>query len=328
VSVGIRSFDVARFDPKDPDPWLALYLDRSLPIDESAKEALLIGNRSISRRWLFPASRPFIFGFFIVVKILRGLSPRWPNMNVALHRFIHWGLKHFGSPEANTLILRHFTLATELLAFIKANAGPVKIDSWPLQPKRLEDLRDNVFLQHDLNIYNFIIQLNASLRAQNRDLAPVERPDFSMISDEPIVLEPLPRGPFNVIDVQTCVEAYTPLYALFLPREDFVRAANSLQLDEIIAVYMAKILGTDYHLAFMKNGHPLVPLSTLQAGYRLMMHGLDVEGLHGWLRVLKRRQAAGLPIDPRVPTADVKLTGAAPPHDGTDAVRGGVVGAP
>jgi hypothetical protein len=39
----------------------------------------------------------------------------------------------------------------------------------------------------------------------------------------------------------------------------------------------------------MKNGHPL---STLEAGYRLMMHGLDVEGLHGWLRVIKRRQPA------------------------------------
>jgi hypothetical protein len=104
-------------------------------------------------------------------------------------------------------------------------------------------------------------------------------------------------------DVQTAVEAYTPIYALFLPREDFLRAVNSLQLDEVIAIYIAKILGNDYHLAFMKNGHPLVPLSTLEAGYRLMMHGLDVEGLHGWLRILKRRQAAGLPIDPRSPTA-------------------------
>jgi Family of unknown function (DUF6999) len=299
----MRTFDLAQFNPKDPDPWLALYLDQSLPIDESAKQALLVGNRSISRRWLFPISRPLIFVFFIVVKILRGLSPRRPNMNMALHRLIHWGLKNFASPEANMLILRHFTLATELLAFIKANAGPVTIDSWPLRPTKLADLRDNVFLQHDLNIYNFIIQLNASLRAQGRDLAPVDKPDFSMISDEPIVLEPLPDGPLNVIDVQTAVEAYTPLYALFLPREDFVRAANSLQLDEVVAVYIAKILGTDYHLAFMENGHPLVPLSTLQAGYRLMMHGLDVEGLHGWLRVLKRRQAAGLPIDPRVPTA-------------------------
>ena len=45
----------------------------------------------------------------------------------ALHRLIYWGLKNFASPEANMLILRHFTLATELLGFIKANAGNVKI---------------------------------------------------------------------------------------------------------------------------------------------------------------------------------------------------------
>jgi hypothetical protein len=301
--VSANAFDPNRFDPKDPDPWLALYLDRSLPIDEGAKLALLNGNRSVSRRWLFPIARPLILAFFVVVKILRALSPRWPNWNRPLHELIYWGLKTFASPEANTLILRHFTLATELLAFIKTNAGPVHIDSWPLRPTSLEDLRDNVFLQHDLNIYNFIIQLNQSLRAEDRDLAPVARPDFSMISDAPIALAPLPRGSLNVIDVQTAVEAYTPLYALFLPREDFVRAANSLQLDEVIAIYIAKILGTDYHLAFMKNGHPLVPLSTLEAGYRLMMHGLDVEGLHGWLRTLKRRQAAGLPIDPRSPAA-------------------------
>jgi hypothetical protein len=301
MSAGV--FDPERFDPKDPDPWLALYLDQSLPIDEEAKRALLIGNRSVSRRWLFPIARPLILAFFIVVKILRALSPRWPNWNRPLHELIYWGLKHFASPEANTLILRHFTLATEILGFIKANAGPVEIDSWPLRPTRLEDLRDNVFLQHDLNIYNFIIQLNQSLRAQGRDLVAVARPDFSAISDAPIGLAPLPRNALNIIDVQTAVEAYTPVYALFLPREAFVRAANSLQLDEVIAIYIAKILGTDYHLAFMKNGHPLVPLSTLEAGYRLMMHGLDVEGLHGWLRVVKRRQAAGLPIDPRSPTS-------------------------
>jgi hypothetical protein len=301
MSAGV--FDPERFDPKDPDPWLALYLDQSLPIDEEAKRALLIGNRSVSRRWLFPIARPLILAFFIVVKILRALSPRWPNWNRPLHELIYWGLKHFASPEANTLILRHFTLATEILGFIKANAGPVEIDSWPLRPTRLEDLRDNVFLQHDLNIYNFIIQLNQSLRAQGRDLVAVARPDFSAISDAPIGLAPLPQNALNIIDVQTAVEAYTPVYALFLPREDFVRAANSLQLDEVIAIYIAKILGTDYHLAFMKNGHPLVPLSTLEAGYRLMMHGLDVEGLHGWLRVVKRRQAAGLPIDPRSQTS-------------------------
>jgi hypothetical protein len=297
------AFDPARFDPRDPDPWLALYLDQSMPIDDGAKRALLLGNGSVSRRWIFPVARPFIMAFFLLVKLLRVLSPHRPNLDRALHELIYWGLRTFASPEANTLILRHFSIGTEILAFIKANAGPVEVDSRPLRPTRLADLRDNVFLQHDLNIFNFIIQVNASLRAQGRDLAPVARPDFSMISDEPFPLERLPRGRLNKIDAQTAVEAYTPLYALFLPRADFIRAANSLQLDEVVAVCIAKILGTDYHLAFMKNGHPLVPLSTLQSGYRLMMHGLDCEALHGWLRTLKRRQQQGLPIDPRVPTA-------------------------
>jgi hypothetical protein len=290
------------YDPRDPDPWLALQLDQSLPILPEAKAALINGNRSWSRRWLFPISRPFVFAFFLLVKAVRGVFPHHPNLNRQLHQLIHWGLKTFATPEASTLILRHFHIGTELLAFIKANAGPVEVETVPLRPRTLKDLEDNVFLQHDLNIYNFIIQLNASLRAQGRDLAPVAEPDFSMISEGEFDLAPLPRRWRNIVDVQTAIEFYTPMYALFLPRADFVRAANSLQLDETVAIYLAKILGSDYHLSFVNNGHPLVQISTLQAGYRLMMHGLDVEALYGWLRLLKHRQAMGLPFDPRDPT--------------------------
>jgi hypothetical protein len=299
--VSDAAFDVATYDPRDPDPWLALYLDQSLPIDLVAKTALLKGNRSWSRRWLFPIVRPAVFAFFILVKIARGISPHHPNLNGTLHRLIHWGLKTFATPEANTVILRHFHIGTELLAFIKTNAA-VDVQTVALRPRTLKDLEANVFLQHDLNVYNFIIQLNASLRDQGRDLTPADNLDFSMISDAPFEFEPLPTGWLNFADVQTAIEVYTPLYALFLPRADFVRAANSLQLDETIAIYIAKLLGTDYHLSFIKNGNPLVPLSTLQAGYRLMMHGLDCESLHGWLRLLKRRQAQGLPLDPRNPS--------------------------
>ncbi|MEZ5939567.1 MAG: hypothetical protein R3C52_15315 [Hyphomonadaceae bacterium] len=291
-----RDFENMRFDPKDPDPWLALYLDQSLPIDKDAKRALLEGAASWSRHWLFNIVRPLVFVFFLVVKLLRGISPRHPNLNGTLHRLIYWGLKTFGSPQANFLIMRHFHIGTELLAFIKANAGSVVVETEPLRPGELKDLKDNVFLQHDLNIFSFIIQLNTQLREQGRDLEPVERPDFSMITDGPFPIAPTKKGWLNFCDVQTAIEVYTPLYALLLPRDDFIRAANSLQLDEIIGIYIAKILGTDYHLAFVKNGHPTVPLSTLTAGYRLMMHGLDCEAMHGWLRQMKRAQAAGLPI--------------------------------
>lgn len=286
-------------DPRDPDPWLALYLDLSLPIDPEAKRCLLVGARSWSRRWLFPVSRPLVILFFCVVKVLRAISPRFPNLNGLLHKTIHWGLRIFGSPETNTLILRHFHVGTELLTFMRVNAGAADISSHPLRPTQLKDIEDNLFLQHDLNVFNFIIELNQRLRAEGREIMPAERLDFSMISDEFPAFETFPTGPLNRIDVQTAVEFYTPLYALMLPRNDFVRAAHSLQLDETVAIYIARILGTDYHLNFIKNGHPMVALSTLQAGYRLMMHGLDCEALHGWLRTMKARQAAGLPIDPR-----------------------------
>ena len=302
-------FDARRYDPNDPDPWLALYLDHSLPIDPQAKRALLLGARSWSRRWLFPVSRPVVFLFFCVVKVLRALSPRYPNLNGLLHRSIHWGLRIFGSPECNTLILRHFHVGTELLAFLKANAGidPALVSTVPLKPLTLKELEDNVFLQHDLNIFNFIIELNMALRAAGKEITPPERVDFSMLSDIEPAFETFPTGPLNRIDIQTAVEFYTPLYALMLPRADFMRASHSLQLDEIVGIYIGRILGTDYHMHFVKNGHPLVTLSTLQAGFRLMMHGLDCEAMHGWLRVLKARQEAGLPLDPRDPTGGPEL---------------------
>lgn len=302
-------FDPRRYDARDPDPWLALYLDHSLPIDPQAKRALLMGARSWSRRWLFPVSRPLVFLFFGLVKVLRAISPRYPNLNGLLHKSIHWGLRAFGSPECNTLILRHFHVGTELLAFMKANAGidPALVKTVPLKPLTLKDLEDNVFLQHDLNVFNFIIELNLALRAAGKEITPPERVDFSMISDIDPAFERFPTGLLNKIDIQTAVEFYTPLYALMLPRADFMRASHSLQLDEIVGIYIGRILGTDYHMSFVKNGHPLVALSTLQAGYRLMMHGLDCEAMHGWLRVLKRRQEMGLPLDPRDPTGGPEL---------------------
>ena len=68
----------------------------------------------------------------------------------------------------------------------------------------------------------------------------------------------MPARWHNFIDLQTAIELFTPVYQLFLTDNDFWRATNSLQLDETVAIYIGKILGSDYHMAFVKNGHPLV----------------------------------------------------------------------
>jgi hypothetical protein len=41
------------------------------------------------------------------------------------------------------------------------------------------------------------------------------------------------------------------------------------------------------YVGLVNNKHPLVPLSTLQAGYRLLLHGLAAECLHATLVQIK-----------------------------------------
>lgn len=281
-------FDQMKRDRKDPDPWLALYLDQSLPMDERAKAAFLKSQHSTTRRVVLPLILPFARLSIFAIKLLRTLIPgRWQSPWL-LHRSIYWGLRTFVSPEANYLILRHFNIGTEVLRFIADNTPGVDVESTkPLRPQKLEDLIDNTFVIHDLNIFNFIIELNDKLRALGREIEPPEKVDFSAITEADVPMEGLPRTWLNVVDLQTAIELYTPLYALFLADQDFWRASNSLQLDETIAIYISKILNSQLHIAVVHNKHPMVPRSTLEAGFRLTLHGLDAESLHGYLRKAK-----------------------------------------
>ena len=282
-------------DPRDPDPWLALYLDRSVPIDDEAKAALLLALRSRSRQFLLPLVRPLARLSMILIQLLKVFMPRRMTSSRLLHKLIHWALRTFVAPESNFLILRHFNIGSEVLAFIASNVPGVEMETSPLKPRRLADVEDEMFLKHDLNLFNFVIRLNGQLREKALDIQRVPQPNYDCISDGPFPLQPFPRRWTNFVDLQTAIEIYTPLYQLLLTDSDFWRAANSLQLDETVGLYVARILGVPEHLVLVNNKHPLLPLSTLMAGWRLMLHGLSAESLHALLRQRKReayREAA------------------------------------
>ena len=278
-------------DPRDPDPGLALLLDRSLPLAADAKAALVRDQKSRSRQFLLPIVRPFARAMIVVAQLVHTISPRWPHAPRFLHRSIAFGMRHFLTPDANRLILRHFHLGAQILQFISDNATPgFHPKLAPMRPRRIADVADNLFLDHDLNIFNFLIELNREMERRGARLERVANVDFSAILDD-VELDPLPAGRFNVIDLQTAIEIYTPAYALLLSDRDFWRASNSLQLDETIGLYAARLTGEEKHLAMINNRHPLVPFSTLRAGFRLMLHGLSTEMLHGFLRELKARHS-------------------------------------
>lgn len=277
-------------DPRDPNPWLALYLDESTPLPDHVKRAWLSDSASASRQYLLPLTRPLARLFIILIQVVKIVLPNNWSASKLLHRILVWGLKGFVSPQANWLILRHFHLGSQIIEFIAANAG-VQIPMSPLKPANINDLRDELFLKHDLNLFNFVINLNKALRKEGRQLGPVKPIDFSMIVEPPLALDSMPKGLLNGIDLQTAIEIFTPVYQLFLTDNDFWRASNSLQLDETVGVYVATLLNSPEHLLLLNNKHPLVPLSTLHAGHRLVLHGLSSEMLHCLLSQMKMKKS-------------------------------------
>jgi hypothetical protein len=291
----LPDFLLHEHNPADPSPWLALYLDKSSPLADDIKQAWLADSASASRQFLMPVVRPLARACIVLFQLVKAVLPKRWQAPVFLHRMLAEGLKTWVSPQATWMILRHFHFGSDILAFIAANAG-VRIPSRPLRPMELDDLKDNLFVQHDLNLFNFVIYLNRALQDEGRTLAPQPRLDLSMVNPCPVQLADMPHGRLNFIDLQTAIEIFTPMYQLLLTDNDFWRASNSLQLDETIGIYCAQLTGLPEHLVLLNNKHPLVPESTLRAGYRLVLHGLSTEMLHGLLLQLKaRRQDAPPP---------------------------------
>jgi uncharacterized protein DUF6999 len=278
-------------DARDPSPWRALYLDRSVPIAEDCKRAWLEDLSSRSRQFLLPLVRPLARVTIVLFQLIKIVVPKRFTSSALLHRVLEWNMRTWLSPNANLLIFRHFYLGSEILQFIARNTRGVDVSPVPLQPTRLEEVRNHVYLQHDLNLFNFVIEINRQLRERNLELAPIDELDFSCITDGPLPIEPMPDRWTNFIDLQTAIELYTPVYQLLLTDNDFWRASNSLQLDETIGLYVATLLGTPHTPALINNKHPMVPMSTLRAGYRLVLHGLATETQHAILVQFKREQA-------------------------------------
>lgn len=278
-------------NPEDPNPWYTLYVDSLTPLSPEVKQAWLIDSSRKSRQYLLPIVRPLARASIIFNQLLKSILPSWRN-SAALHHTIVWGLKNFVSPEANTFILRHFTLGSEIQRFILDNLPDIEIPALHfMRFQTLEALREDAFLKHDLNLFNFITSLNLALQAQGREIVAPEKLNFAAITDGDFPMYDLPTGKLNSIDIQTAIELYTPIFQFFLSDNDFWRSVNSLQLDETMALYVSKILNDPLPLMLVNNRHPLVPHSTLKAGFRLVLHGLATEMLHRHLVLLKRKQA-------------------------------------
>ena len=283
-------FDISHYDSRDPNPWLALYLDNSIPINEKTKQALMRDNNSRSARYLYPLIFFWSKVTMFFIHVFKFFFPKIFNSSKVLHIILSWGLKRFVSKDANLLIFRHFHVGSEILQFIAGNVEGVEVETSPLKPRNFEDIKDDLFLKHDLNLYNFIIRLNSRLKEKNVTIKPPAKLRLDMISEDQFDHIEFPDKWTNILDLKSSIELFTPFYQFFLTSNDFLRASNSLQLDETISIYTSQIMGTPAHLGLVNNKHPMIPISTYSAAYRLVLHGLAAETLHEILVNIKRKQ--------------------------------------
>ncbi|TMU50759.1 DUF6999 family protein [Flagellimonas algicola] len=275
-----NDFDIKKHDQRDPNPWLAMYLDSSIPINNSTKQALMRDNNSRSARYLLPFVQLWSKISMFFIHVFKFFFPKLFNSSNALHKILAWGLKNFVSQDANLLIFRHFHAGSEILEFIAKNVSGIEVKTSPLKPYDFNDVKEDLFLKHDLNLYNFVINLNSQLKSNGLNIQKQDSLNLEMISEDQFGHIEFPRRWTNVLDLRSAIELFTPFYQLFLTANDFVRASNSLQLDETVAIYTTQILGTPGHLGLVNNKHPMVPTSTYTAAYRLVLHGLATETLH------------------------------------------------
>ena len=275
----------APHNPADPNPWQTLWLDQSIPINIGVKQAWLRDSNTWSRQFILPFVRPLARLSIVLLQIVKTVIPTWLSSSTLLHRLLAWALSIFATPEANWLILRHFWIGSENLAFLNANIKGADVVMNPLTPHDLPDLKDHLFIKHDLNLFNFITRLNLQRRDLGlSEISPNDSLDFSMISDGGnFPIAPQNAGWLNVLDLQTCIDIFTPIYQLFLTDSDFWRSVHSLQLDETIGIYAAAVLNKPKGLILVNNKHPMVVPATWSAGYRLVLHGLSAEMLHALL---------------------------------------------
>jgi hypothetical protein len=294
------NLDLSRHDERDPNPWLAMYMDSSIPINRKTKEALMKDNGSAARRYLLPLIAVWSKLHMLLIHVFKFFFPNLINSSSVLHRILAWGLKNFVSRDANLLIFRHFHVGTEILQFIARNIEGVEMKGNPLKPYDFEDVKKDLFLLHDLNLYNFVIELNRQLKEKNITIRPPEKLNLDMITEDQFQHIEFPDRWTNILDLRSAIELFTPFYQLFLTSNDFVRASNSLQLDETIAIYSSQILGTPGHLGLVNNRHPMVPETTFSAAYRLVLHGLAAETLHEILVNVKKQSGMDGVVTPKV----------------------------
>jgi hypothetical protein len=278
----------------------ALRWDPTLPLDPRTVELLIVDQRRPSRRALLPVIRiGSRLAVAAIVATKRVIPWQWSSHRSIDHLAV-WFLRRFVAPEAGELLLRHFVIETGLIGFIATHAQIPPRDE--LRPTCLAQLGDDAVVRHDVNVYALAVDLG---RAGWTGAAPaVHAPmwDSPHLVVPPLDAEPGRRRWLN-LDIQSALYLMNIPFAFWTTEDEYERAVNSFQLDDMLMSCLTRITGDPTFLAWRaRAGRGWVGIAR-DVPRELYWHALVNEYAHTHLRRLAagRGAARSLVVEARVP---------------------------
>ncbi|MBL1174147.1 DUF6999 family protein [Pantanalinema sp. GBBB05] len=277
-------------DRRNPNAWDAMYLDAAIPVDPVAKAHMIRDLRNWTRNYLLlPIKLVANVSLGLIMTIKRLLPFQFSNYWL-MHRSAAWFLNTFVSPEACYLIVRHLCIGSNVVNFLIDNGPDPTIEKSQLYPRTVADLADNAFLEHDLILYNFVLDYAKAQQANPDWVQQVQERGLNYDSIRPIEIDiDFDHRGLRILDLESAIELFKVFYSLCLTSDEFERAVLSLEFDENFGCYVS-IITNDYNWNHViTNRHPLAPESPFGAARRLLLHGIISEYLHRYLEIRQQR---------------------------------------
>lgn len=263
------------FVRSDPSMWEAVYADPSVPLDRALVRQIIDDQRRLSRRWLYPIARILSRVVVALVSIVKRVLPfRWMPLRT-MDFLCVWFLRHFVSPDAVDLLIRHFVVETNLVNFIVRNTA-IDMEPVTLRPETLAGLGDQAVVEHDVNVYDLLIAL---------DDVPLTRPetlDFSQLDIPPLDTERERRRLLR-LDIQTALCFMNIPFSMALTVEEYRRAVHSIRFDDSFLEILALVTDDDTFRHWKNAGMSLWMDSNVDVPRMVYRHALVCEYAHAQL---------------------------------------------
>lgn len=266
----------ALLESRGPGIWEALKGDPTLHFDRHALALLEEDKNRWSYGYVRPPARVISRLLVGLITIVKRLLPFQFSSHDLLDRLGIWFMSRFVSVEGGELLLRHFVIETNVLAFIARNSN---IPEPSLRPGSLRELNDNAVIVHDLNLYEVLAGLGGNPLARPGERA---RPlDFSMLEIGAIS----PGGSRRLLrlDLESGLCFMNVMFCLLTTSEEYRRAVHSLQLDESVLGCLAELTGDDVFRTWKPAGYAPIVRTNRDVPRDLFAHAVIHEYIHARL---------------------------------------------